>query len=121
MEVEMEQAPIMPTPCDSDSNDFILEDVVVECPLDGLPFEILLHILARVPRSTHKSIRATCRTWAKLLRGTELYELRRDACLQEDWLYVLAGARGSHSLRLEVSLRNCPVLPGFLDKDRLIL
>lgn len=57
--------------------------------IPGLPDEISLQIIARVPRGSHSVVRAVCRAWHEVLAGDEVFELRKELRLTEEWLYVL--------------------------------
>ncbi|BBM98193.1 hypothetical protein MPTK1_1g11590 [Marchantia polymorpha subsp. ruderalis] len=57
--------------------------------IPGLPDEIALQIVSRVPRGCHAAMKAVCKTWHEVLAGDEIFELRRELGLTEEWLYVL--------------------------------
>ncbi|KAG6552922.1 hypothetical protein Mapa_005578 [Marchantia paleacea] len=57
--------------------------------IPGLPDEISLQIVSRVPRGCHAAMKAVCKTWHEVFAGDEIFELRRELGLTEEWLYVL--------------------------------
>ncbi|CAK9193555.1 unnamed protein product [Sphagnum jensenii] len=57
--------------------------------IPGLPEELALLILARVPRGAHALLRCVCKKWNEVLITNEFFELRKEVGLTEEWLYVL--------------------------------
>ncbi|MCO5583219.1 hypothetical protein L7F22_037127 [Adiantum nelumboides] len=57
--------------------------------IPGVPDELSVSILARVPRGCHPSIRRVCRRWREAFVSAELYNIRRELGVTEEWLYVL--------------------------------
>ncbi|GAQ79239.1 Kelch-repeat protein [Klebsormidium nitens] len=65
----------------------------VEQPLmDGLPNDLARRCLARASRQAHAAMQMVCRSWAAFLNSAELLELRREAGVCEECLYMLAVA-----------------------------
>ncbi|KAK4780627.1 hypothetical protein SAY87_016733 [Trapa incisa] len=57
--------------------------------LPGLPDDLAIGCLIRVPRVEHRKLRLVCRRWYRLLTGNYFYSLRRNLGLAEEWLYVM--------------------------------
>jgi hypothetical protein len=57
--------------------------------IPGLPEEIALQILARVSRGHHPLLRCVCKPWYQVLSMPEIFNLRRELGVTEEWLYVL--------------------------------
>lgn len=57
--------------------------------ISGLPDEISIQILARVPRGCYSHLKSVCKTWNFVLRDSEIFKLRKDMGLTEEWLYIL--------------------------------
>ncbi|XP_042459304.1 F-box/kelch-repeat protein At1g55270-like [Zingiber officinale] len=57
--------------------------------LPGLPDDLAVACLVRVPRADHRKLRLVCRRWQRLLSGNYYYSLRRTLGLAEEWLYVI--------------------------------
>eukprot|EP00252_Welwitschia_mirabilis_P014593 TRINITY_DN3205_c0_g1_i1.p1 TRINITY_DN3205_c0_g1~~TRINITY_DN3205_c0_g1_i1.p1 ORF type:complete len:475 (+),score=53.95 TRINITY_DN3205_c0_g1_i1:416-1840(+) len=57
--------------------------------ISALPDEISVRILARIPRVYYPTLKVVCKTWNHILKGTEIYKLRKDLCVSEEWLYIL--------------------------------
>ncbi|TVU02503.1 hypothetical protein EJB05_24748 [Eragrostis curvula] len=61
-----------------------------QCPLlPGLPDDLAIACLTRVPRADHWKLRLVCRRWQSLLAGNYFYGLRRRLGLAEPWLYAV--------------------------------
>ncbi|KAF8776394.1 hypothetical protein HU200_003548 [Digitaria exilis] len=61
-----------------------------QCPLlPGLPDDLAIAVLIRVPRADHWKLRLVCRRWHRLLAGNYFYALRRRLGLAEQWLYAV--------------------------------
>ncbi|KAG2649329.1 F-box/kelch-repeat protein At1g55270-like [Panicum virgatum] len=61
-----------------------------QCPLlPGLPDDLAIACLIRVPRADHCKLRLVCRRWRRLLAGNYFYGLRRRLGLAEQWLYAV--------------------------------
>ncbi|KAG6553576.1 hypothetical protein Mapa_004490 [Marchantia paleacea] len=81
-----------------DDWDCISEAAVIErqkagdwCLLPGLPHEVAIQILARVPRVDHCLLRSVCKPWRWTLETKEFLELRKKLDCTEDWLYLHVG------------------------------
>ncbi len=59
--------------------------------IPGLPKELAMQCLARVPRVLHGKMRAVCRTWRHMVESAEFLELRKHLGFSEDWLYLHVG------------------------------
>ncbi|XP_051147364.1 F-box/kelch-repeat protein SKIP4 [Andrographis paniculata] len=57
--------------------------------LPGLPDDVALCCLARVPRWFHPILNCVSRRWRKLLCGEELHQYRLKHHLEETWVYAL--------------------------------
>ncbi|WVZ77420.1 hypothetical protein U9M48_025285 [Paspalum notatum var. saurae] len=61
-----------------------------QCPLlPGLPDDLAIACLIRVPRADHCKLRLVCRKWRRLLAGNYFYSLRRRLGLAEPWVYAV--------------------------------
>jgi hypothetical protein len=61
-----------------------------QCPLiPGLPDDLAVACLIRVPRGDHWKLRLVCRRWSRLLAGNYFYGLRRRLGLAEQWVYAV--------------------------------
>ncbi|KAJ7543840.1 hypothetical protein O6H91_09G055000 [Diphasiastrum complanatum] len=57
--------------------------------IPGLPDEISLHTIARVPRGCHSTLRLVNRAWKAALTSQEVFVVRKEQGLTEEWLYIL--------------------------------
>lgn len=57
--------------------------------IPGLPDEISLQILARMPRMSYLKAKMVSRSWKTAIIGAELYRLRKELGVAEEWLYIL--------------------------------
>ncbi|KAL6604472.1 hypothetical protein ACP70R_042899 [Stipagrostis hirtigluma subsp. patula] len=57
--------------------------------LPGLPDDLAIACLIRVPRADHWKLRLVCRRWSRLLAGNYFYGLRRRLGLAEPWVYAV--------------------------------
>uniref|UniRef100_A0A0E0JX18 Uncharacterized protein n=1 Tax=Oryza punctata TaxID=4537 RepID=A0A0E0JX18_ORYPU len=61
-----------------------------QCPLiPGLPDDLAVACLVRVPRGDHWKLRLVCKRWFRLLAGNYFYGLRRRLGLAEQWVYAV--------------------------------
>ncbi|XXG47798.1 hypothetical protein AAC387_Pa02g2378 [Persea americana] len=56
--------------------------------LPGLPDDLAIACLIRVPRVEHRKLRLVCRRWYRLLAGNFFYSLRKSLGIPEEWIYV---------------------------------
>ncbi|RWR73322.1 F-box/kelch-repeat-like protein [Cinnamomum micranthum f. kanehirae] len=56
--------------------------------LPGLPDDLAIACLIRVPRVEHWKLRLVCRRWYRLLAGNFFYSLRKSLGIAEEWIYV---------------------------------
>ncbi|KAI8526374.1 hypothetical protein RHMOL_Rhmol13G0302600 [Rhododendron molle] len=56
--------------------------------LPGLPNDLAIACLIRVPRAEHTKLRLVCKRWYGLLAGNYYYSLRRSLGMAEEWVYV---------------------------------
>ncbi|URD73037.1 Kelch motif [Musa troglodytarum] len=61
--------------------------------LPGLPDDLAIACLIRVPRVEHLNLRLVCKRWNRLLSGNYYYSLRKRLGMAEEWVYVLKRAR----------------------------
>uniref|UniRef100_A0A0D6QX59 F-box domain-containing protein n=1 Tax=Araucaria cunninghamii TaxID=56994 RepID=A0A0D6QX59_ARACU len=54
-----------------------------------LPDEVSMQILGRVPRGCYSNLRMVSKTWNYVLRDSEIFKLRKELGLTEEWLYIL--------------------------------
>lgn len=57
--------------------------------LPGLPDDLAIACLIRVPRVEHRKLRLVCKRWYRLLVGNFYYSLRRYQGIAEEWIYIL--------------------------------
>ncbi|CAL4933031.1 unnamed protein product [Urochloa decumbens] len=57
--------------------------------IPGLPDEISLQILARMPRMGYLKAKMVSRSWKAAITSAELYRLRKELSVAEEWLYIL--------------------------------
>ncbi|KAK8520534.1 hypothetical protein V6N13_031021 [Hibiscus sabdariffa] len=57
--------------------------------LPGLPDDLAIACLIRVPRAEHRKLRIVCKRWYRLLAGNFFYSLRKSLGMAEEWVYVL--------------------------------
>ncbi|XP_078442483.1 galactose oxidase/kelch repeat superfamily protein isoform X2 [Wolffia australiana] len=57
--------------------------------LPGLPDDLAVVCMARVPRADHRNLRLVCRRWYRLLAGNFFFSLRKRLGFAEEWLYVI--------------------------------
>ena len=57
--------------------------------IPGLPDEISLQILARMPRMGYLKAKMVSRSWKVAITSAELYRLRKELGVAEEWLYIL--------------------------------
>lgn len=55
----------------------------------GLPDDIALSCLARVPRKYHAVLKCVSKRWREFVCSDELYDYRRMHSLSETWIYAL--------------------------------
>ncbi|KAL6848512.1 hypothetical protein ACP4OV_021806 [Aristida adscensionis] len=72
-----------------------MESDALHTPLiHGLPDEIALVCLARVPRRYHNVLRSVSRRWRALLCSEEWHSCRKRNNLDEPWIYVICSESG---------------------------
>ncbi|XP_077211879.1 galactose oxidase/kelch repeat superfamily protein [Tasmannia lanceolata] len=57
--------------------------------LPGLPDDLAIACLIRVPRLEHSKLRLVCKRWFRLLAGNFFYSLRKNFGMAEEWVYVI--------------------------------
>ncbi|KAK6941635.1 Kelch repeat type 1 [Dillenia turbinata] len=57
--------------------------------LPGLPDDLAIACLIRVPRIEHRKLRLVCKRWYRLLAGNFFYSLRKSLGIAEEWIYVI--------------------------------
>lgn len=57
--------------------------------LPGLPDDLAIACLIRVPRVEHRKLRLVCKRWYRLLAGNFFYSLRKSLGMAEEWIYVI--------------------------------
>ncbi|KAK9123387.1 hypothetical protein Sjap_012989 [Stephania japonica] len=57
--------------------------------LPGLPDDLAIACLIRVPRVEHRKLRLVCKTWHRLVSGNFFYSLRKRLGMAEEWVYVI--------------------------------
>ncbi|XP_019173480.1 PREDICTED: F-box/kelch-repeat protein At1g22040-like [Ipomoea nil] len=66
--------------------------------IPGLPDEISIQILARLPRNYYLNAKLVCRGWKAAVTSPELYKVRKELGTTEEWLYVLTKGSGDKLL-----------------------
>ncbi|CAB4312519.1 unnamed protein product [Prunus armeniaca] len=61
--------------------------------LPGLPDDLAIACLIRVPRVEHRKLRLVCKRWYRLLAGNFFYSLRKSLGMAEEWVYVIKRER----------------------------
>ncbi|RZS07756.1 hypothetical protein BHM03_00038641 [Ensete ventricosum] len=61
--------------------------------LPGLPDDLAIACLIRVPRVEHLNLRLVCKRWNRLLSGNYYYSLRKKLGMAEEWVYVIKRGR----------------------------
>ncbi|KAK1429076.1 hypothetical protein QVD17_11276 [Tagetes erecta] len=56
--------------------------------LPGLPDDLALMCLTRVPRAEHNKLRLVSKRWSHILSNNYFYTLRRSLGMAEEWVYV---------------------------------
>ncbi|RDY10211.1 F-box/kelch-repeat protein, partial [Mucuna pruriens] len=62
--------------------------------LPGLPDDLAIACLIRVPRIEHRKLHLVCKRWHRLLSEELFYSLRKSRGIAEDWLYIVKTYRG---------------------------
>ncbi|GMH04507.1 hypothetical protein Nepgr_006347 [Nepenthes gracilis] len=57
--------------------------------LPGLPDDLAIACLIRVPRVEHCNLRLVCKRWYRLLAGNFFYSMRKGLRIAEEWVYVI--------------------------------
>ncbi|MBA0547910.1 hypothetical protein Golob_019041, partial [Gossypium lobatum] len=57
--------------------------------LPGLPDDLAIACLVRVPRVEHRKLRVVCKRWYRLLSGNFFYSLRKSLGIAEEWIYII--------------------------------
>ncbi|KAB1996683.1 hypothetical protein ES319_D13G248500v1 [Gossypium barbadense] len=57
--------------------------------LPGLPDDLAIACLIRVPHAEHRKLRLVCKKWYHLLAGNFFFSLRKSLGMAEEWVYVL--------------------------------
>lgn len=57
--------------------------------LPGLPDDLAIACLIRVPQAEHKKLRLVSKRWQRLLSGNFFYSLRKSLGIAEEWIYVI--------------------------------
>ncbi|VFQ59528.1 unnamed protein product [Cuscuta campestris] len=65
--------------------------------LPGLPDDLAIACLIRVPRAEHNKLRLVCKRWYRLLAGNFFYSLRKSLGMAEEWVYVIKRDRDGHT------------------------
>ncbi|CAH8306179.1 unnamed protein product [Eruca vesicaria subsp. sativa] len=56
--------------------------------LPGLPDDLAIACLIRVPRAEHRKLRLVCKSWYRLASGNFYYSERKLIGMSEEWVYV---------------------------------
>ncbi|KAJ0085374.1 hypothetical protein Patl1_08469 [Pistacia atlantica] len=57
--------------------------------IPSLPDELSIQILARVPRICYFNMKLVCRKWKETIMNPELFKVRKELGMREEWLYIL--------------------------------
>ncbi|XP_008798422.2 F-box/kelch-repeat protein At1g22040 [Phoenix dactylifera] len=90
--------------------------------IPSLPDEISLQILARLPRIYYLNVKMVSRRWEAAITGPEIYRLRKDLGITEEWLYILTKVEGDklswHALDpLSKTWQRLPPIPNVVYED----
>ncbi|TXG53856.1 hypothetical protein EZV62_019112 [Acer yangbiense] len=93
--------------------------------IPSLPDEISFQILARLPRIYYLKVKLVSRAWKAAIMSSELFKLRKELGMTEEWLYILTKAEDDkffwHALDpLSRRWQRLPPMPrvGFEDESR---
>lgn len=67
-----------------------------ESLLPGLPDDLAIACLVRVPRAEHHKLRHVCKRWQRLLIGNYFYSLRQSLGIAEEWIYIIKRDKDGH-------------------------
>ncbi|THU49035.1 hypothetical protein C4D60_Mb06t05330 [Musa balbisiana] len=62
--------------------------------IPSLPDEVSIQILARLPRIHYLNVKLISRRWMTAVMSGELFQMRRQLGVTEEWLYVMTKTRG---------------------------
>jgi hypothetical protein len=66
------------------------EREIIQSPiLPGLPDDLAIGCLIRVPRIEHRKLHLVCKRWNQLLSENLFYSLRKSHGMAEEWIYVI--------------------------------
>lgn len=85
--------------------------------IPGLPDDMALLCLARLPRVQHGLLSAVCHSWRQLFRGEQLFNMRAKLQYVDPWLLVLRDALSFYSYDLKSKKRTPLPLPD--DEERV--
>lgn len=68
------------------------EPLDCSCIIPGLPRDLALQCLARIPRVLHGHLRLVSKAWQEVVEGQEFVDTRRQMGVSEDWIYLHVGA-----------------------------
>ncbi|MQM17999.1 hypothetical protein Taro_050983 [Colocasia esculenta] len=57
--------------------------------IPGLPDDLAVTCLIRVPRAEHRKLRLVCKRWHRLVASNYFYSLRQKFGITEEWIYVI--------------------------------
>eukprot|EP00252_Welwitschia_mirabilis_P002839 TRINITY_DN12848_c0_g1_i1.p1 TRINITY_DN12848_c0_g1~~TRINITY_DN12848_c0_g1_i1.p1 ORF type:complete len:430 (-),score=64.97 TRINITY_DN12848_c0_g1_i1:548-1837(-) len=57
--------------------------------IPGLPDDLAIACLIRVPRFFHRNLRLVCKRWQRLLASNFFYSSRKNVGIAEEWVYVI--------------------------------
>ena len=90
--------------------------------IPNLPDGISLQILARLPRFFYLNMRLVSRSWKGAIMSTELFNLRKELGMTEEWLYILTKIKDEQLLWYSLDPLSCkwqrlPPMPNVAHED----
>ncbi|XP_065009250.1 F-box/kelch-repeat protein At1g22040-like [Musa acuminata AAA Group] len=91
--------------------------------IPSLPDEVSIQILARLPRIHYLNVKLVSRRWMIAVMSGELFQLRRQLGVTEEWLYVMTKTGGDKYLWQALDPRSgkwqrLPPMPHVVDEER---
>ncbi|KAJ9146385.1 hypothetical protein P3X46_028657 [Hevea brasiliensis] len=89
--------------------------------IPSLPDELSIQILARIPRTYYFNLRLVSQKWKETIMSHELFKLRKELGLKEEWLYVLTKVEEEFSWHaldpLSRKWQRLPPMPNLLSEE----
>jgi hypothetical protein len=90
--------------------------------ISGLPDEISMQILAKIPRINYLNLKLVSQAWNTAILSVELYNVRKELGTTEEWLYILTKVENDKLLwyalyPLSRRWQRLPPMPNFAFED----